>query len=583
MIAAPPARTTRDPELEALQDAARWPHPAPATILALAARFLARGRDQAAYAYFRQRAEAEPAQPLFRAFEGQFQVRLASQLSPAARPGWLAEAVRKLDEAVGRSPGLTTYLRGVTLAELPAALGKAEAAVADLEWVLANREHVPHSFRRGAYRALAQALWTLGRFDDSQAALASSGYPSLDSDVPTFVTDYWLTARDGFRFAQPRLHELAPRVFVAQGFDFGDFAFVLTDDGVVAIDAGTTPEHARAALNALRTVSDLPIRYVIVTHAHWDHIGGLSALLETDTQIIAHANFAAELQIVNDTGVAFRTFFGPQGKQSFDLRPDRLVREAETLVLGGTDFSLYPVRGGETEDALVVHLPATGVVFTGDVFMPFLGAPFLPEGSAEGLFETLELIQHLAPRLLIQGHTPLTEQFTIRILPALEAALRELYQQVLDGLRNAQTLVQVLDRNVLPEVLRSNPAAVLPYLLMRENFVKRVYHQRSGYWQPDGEGIEVFAPDDWAAALTLLAGGRPESFVESARTLLDRHDDALALRLVDLGLHSFADSQALIGLRYQALQRLRGLHQQLNPFKFIVYSEWAQAELAPVD
>ena len=583
MISAPPAHMTRDLELEALQHAARWPHTAPSTILVLAGRFLARGRDQDAYVYFRERAEAEPALPLFRALEGQFQVRLASQVSSFERSAWLDEALGKLDRAVDLAPGLPTYIRGVVLTELPANLGMAEAARADLEWVIANPERVPHSFRRGAYRALARAYAELGRLDDSKAALARSGYPSLDSELPTFVTDSWLTLQDGFHFAQPRLVELAPRVYVAQGFDFGDFSFVRTDDSIVAIDAGTTPAHARAALDALRKISDLPIRHVIVTHAHWDHIGGLSAFLEPDTQVIAHAGFAEELRIVNETGVPFRTFFGPDGKQAFELRPDRLVRETETLVLGGTEFSLYPVHGGETSDALLVHLPASGVLFTGDVLMPFLGAPFLPEGSAEGLFETLELIQRLAPRLLVHGHTPLTEQFTVGILPALDAALRELHQQVLEGVRNAQTLVQILGRNVLPNVLQSNPAAVMPYLLLRENFVKRVYHQRSGYWKPDGEGIEVFAPDEWAAALTLLAGGRQEAFAESARTLIGRHEDALALRLVELGLHSFPDSQDLLELRQQALQSLRALHQQLNPFKFIVYSEWAQSELTPVE
>jgi hypothetical protein len=222
-------------------------------------------------------------------------------------------------------------------------------------------------------------------------------------------------------------------------------------------------------------------------------------------------------------------------------------------------------------------------MFTGDVLMPFLGAPFLPEGSAEGLFDTLELIQNVAPRMLVHGHTPLTQQFTIAVVPTLAEALHELYQQVLDGLRVGETLVQILRRNVLPEVLRSNPVAVMPFLLSRENFVKRVHHQRSGYWQPDGEGIEVFGPDEWAAALALLVDGRPEAFVNSARTLLGRHDDALALRLVELGLHSFPESHELAELRQEALQRLRALNQQLNPFKFIVYSEWAQSELAPVD
>jgi glyoxylase-like metal-dependent hydrolase (beta-lactamase superfamily II) len=583
VISSAPAHFTRDLELEALQTAVRWPQPTPATILALAGRFAARGQTQEAFEFFRERADAVPTQPLFRAFEAQFQLKLVSSVPAAERPAWLDAAVRKLDRAVELGPGMTTYLRGMALAQLPAVVGTAQAATQDLEWVLANGDRLPRGLRRGAYRALAKTYATLGRLADSQVALTRSGYPSLDSDLPTFVTDYSLTIRDGFRFTQPRLVELAPDTYVAQGFDFGDFAFIVTGDQIVAIDAGTSPSHARAALEELRKISSFPITDVIVTHCHWDHIGGLNALLDTGTQIVAQANFADELRIVNESGVAFRTFFGPEGKKSFELRPHRLVREAESVSIGGTEFRLYPVYGGETADALLIYLPASGVMFTGDVFMPFLGAPFLAEGSAEGLFETLELVQRVGPRLLVHGHTPLTEQFTIEVVPALAAALRELYQQVLEGVRSAMTLVQILRGNVLPAVLRSNPAAVVPYLLMRENFVKRVYHQRSGYWKPDGEGVEVFGPDEWAAALALLADGRPEAFIESARTLLAQHDDALALRLVELGVRKFTDSRELVDLRQQALQRLRALHQQLNPFKFIVYSEWAQSELTPVE
>src|SRR5262249_56877636 len=93
-----------------------------------------------------------------------------------------------------------------------------------------------------------------------------------------------------------------------------------------------------------------------------------------------------------------------------------LGREPETLTLGGVEFGLCLVRGGETVDGLLVHLPARGVVFTGDVIMPYLGARFLPEGWAEGLFETMSLVRQLEPRLLIHGHTPPTERVTIDAL-----------------------------------------------------------------------------------------------------------------------------------------------------------------------
>src|SRR5262249_17429618 len=168
-------------------------------------------------------------------------------------------------------------------------------------------------------------------------------------------------------------------------------------------------------------------------------------------------------------------------------------------------------------------------------------------------------------------------------LPAIEAALRELHQRTQAAVAKGQTLAEILHDNILPGSLREHPAAVLPYLVMRDNFVKRVYHQSTGYWKPDGEGMEVLAPAEWAAALDLLGGHHEDAFVRSVRGLAERGDDVLALKLAQLGLLRYPSSETLAGLRRRALDNLRLRHQGLSPFKFIIYSEWAGAELSPVE
>ncbi len=262
--------------------------------------------------------------------------------------------------------------------------------------------------------------------------------------------------------------------------------------------------------------------------------------------------------------------------------PDRLVAARQSLEIGGTEFVLIPIRGGETEDGLLIHLPASGVVFVGDVIMPYLGAPFMPEGSAEELFAAMAKIRDLAPRLLIHGHPALTESYTIEVFPVLETALREVYRSVLSGIASGQTLVEILHQNLLPEALRDQPAAVMPFLVMRENVIKRLYLQRTGYWKPDGEGMEIFSPAEWAAALDLLGGHSAGAFIAAGAALLDTRDSALALRLIDAGLVRYEANQELAALRRRALDQLRERYQQLNPFKFILYSGWAGAELPPL-
>jgi len=98
------------------------------------------------------------------------------------------------------------------------------------------------------------------------------------------------------------------------------------------------------------------------------------------------------------------------------------VSEPEKLTVGGVDFVLIPIAGGETHDGLIVSVPDREVVFTGDMSMPYLGAPFFAEGSAEGLFEAMETVMALRPRLLIHGHAGLTGAYTIDAFPGLLAA-----------------------------------------------------------------------------------------------------------------------------------------------------------------
>jgi hypothetical protein len=65
---------------------------------------------------------------------------------------------------------------------------------------------------------------------------------------------------------------------------------------------------------------------------------------------------------------------------------------------------------------------------------------------------------------------------------------------------------ETLRDNVLPRSLLEHPTAVLPYVVMRDNVMQRLYAQRTGYWQSDGAGAEFFSSDESATAVDLLAG-----------------------------------------------------------------------------
>ena len=549
--------------IEALQQAAAWPGADRRTLVVLAGQLMAAELDQEGFDYFAAGSDRAPADALWLALAGAFESRL---------DGRAASAAARLDAAAGLGLGLPHYFRGTSLARLPGCAGRAETVVADLEFVLAVRDQFPPGLMRAAYTGLSRAYETLGRTEEAAGARARSG---------PLIADYWVTARDGFRFVPRQLAELAPDVHVAQGYDLADFAFVVTAGGIVAIDAASTPEHAARALRDLRELTALPITHVILTHAHFDHVGGLGALTADGATVIAQSGFPDGLRRQNAEPAPFR-YLLPEGRSHrVQIAPDRLVSEPEKLTVGGVEFVLIPVGGGETDDGLIIHVPDREIVFTGDMSMPYLGAPFFAEGSAEGLFEAMETVLALRPRRLIHGHAGLTATYTVEAFPGLLAAVRDLDGAVRAGIAGGLTLVELLQLNHLPEVLREHPAAVVPYLVTRDHFIQRVHRQRTGYWHPGGEGVEHFAPAELAAAADLLGGGTAAAFHAAAAALTRRGEHALALRILDLGLLRHPGAAELSGLRQRVLHRLLERHQLVDPFKFAYYAGLAGLELAP--
>lgn len=570
----------RDRTAEALKEAASWPGADQATLVTLATVLAATGADQEGAEFFDTLAASQPDQVLPLALAGYFQVRAGQDV---------AAGIAKLDDAASRDLGLAQYYRGLALAGLPASAGHAEQAIADLEFVLAVRDQFPSNMIRAVYHGLASAYPAAGKDEMAAGAAEASGLSSAPAQTRLQFGSGWMSLAEGFHMAASRLTEVSPGIQAAQAYDFGDFAFVRTDTGVVAIDAGTAPHRVRAAL-ADAGIDAGDISHVILTHAHFDHAGGISAITRPATTVIAQAGFPAELQRQHGNAFPFRYFTGEGagfGGSHADGRPaeiavDQLIAERTVVSIGGTEFVLYPTAGGETADALMVYLPASGVLFTGDVMMPYLGAPFFAEGSPEGLLDTLALITEIGPRQLVHGHVPLTELFTAETVPGLLRALTELRDESVTRIHREQTLTEVLDVNLLPDSLRENPVSVGPYLVIREHFVQRLYQQHAGYWQPDGSGLEPVSAAERAAALDLLAGGKPERFADAARALLEQRDAALALEIANAGLTRHPQNADLALLRLDALYRLMERHQLQDPFRFLIYAELAGVELGPV-
>jgi glyoxylase-like metal-dependent hydrolase (beta-lactamase superfamily II) len=576
------APLTQRRELETLMQLAAYPNSETTTVLIAMQQFLSTHSEWEGFDFFGRLAAEQPARrTLFRSLQGVMQARVAGDVFLLRRVAWVEDAIAKLDEGAAADPLLGRFARGLVFADLPDRFGKARQAVDDLEACRARSAEFPFPLERGMLVGLAAAYHTLGDDDRSRAMIARAGLAAEGLGGPRILGDMSVDAATGFRFSGKRFVNEGDGVFVAEGYDFANLSFIVTSTFVVAIDAGTTEPTARDAVNELRKVTKAPIKYVILTHGHWDHAGGLAAVREPGSTVIAQSGFPAELARSRAYAPPFRYFFGGE-PLALDVHPDRLVASRETLVDGDLDLELIPVRGGETDDALFIHDRKHDLLFVGDAFMPYLGAPFVAEGSAEGYLDAIATVLQIRPRRLLHGHPPLTAFFTMGAMPGLLDALTALHDRTVSAAHLARPLADVLHDDFVPPGLRSAPLAALPYVIARDTFVQRTYASEAGYWQSNGEGVDQFTRGEWAAALDLLGGKSEASFVRVVDDLALRGDALLALRIADIALVAYPQSAPLDARRARVLHDLRERYAQTNPFRFILYSEWSGRGMSPV-
>ncbi|MBE0620266.1 MAG: MBL fold metallo-hydrolase [Burkholderiales bacterium] len=207
--------------------------------------------------------------------------------------------------------------------------------------------------------------------------------------------------------------------------------FVVTPEGVVVIDALGTPALGRALLAAIRTVSDAPIRRVIVTHYHADHFYGLPAFKSAGAEIWAHRAAreyldSAEAQSRLDQR---RRVLAPWVNESTKLLvPDRWLDGDTSFVLGGLHFDLLYMGPAHAPDDMVVVLREDQVLFSGDIM--FSGRiPFVGNADSRRWLAAMDDLLRLKPKAMVPGHGPVSREpaadleFTRDYLDYLRAAM----------------------------------------------------------------------------------------------------------------------------------------------------------------
>jgi glyoxylase-like metal-dependent hydrolase (beta-lactamase superfamily II) len=511
----------------------------------------------------------------------------ASSISLLHRIGYVNDTIAVLDRARQLSGGqvfVVNWMAGVVRSELPGFFRQGNAAEAELEWCRVNAARAPHAgWLREVDYHLGKLALARGERAKAEEYLQKSGYKDWNRPI-TLTTPFSEDAATGHSFAPRRIAAIVPgRVYALTGFEFTEYYFVVSDDGreLIGIDAGTRPDSAKAAYEALRAeIPGMPeLTTIFITHAHWDHVGGHSYFrgLNPRLRFYARNNYQEEIaRAVAAPAIFNNPFFG----ERFNLenvrgfKPDITVATRTELKVGGTRIELIPIRGGETHDAMFVHLPDHEVMFVGDFIMPYLGAPFVPEGDFQGLLDAIDVLVAEHPRHLLHGHEPLTQNFaTTSLLALLKTDLVWLREQVLSAIRRGEERGAIHQANLIPPGLLKNQSDVhQPYLILREHVIDRLYDQNVGYWQPDLQGLDHLTSSDRAALLVDYLGVTESQLVKAVERLATDGKYELAASLLESSGKRFEGSKSVANARRLVYLKLMEKHQNTDPFKFIIYS-----------
>jgi len=262
---------------------------------------------------------------------------------------------------------------------------------------------------------LVNPIWPLAQENAPQGGPAGEEWVPPPADAPQPQPDIstltprpmWIEmVKEGLYFIRGPLNWCTPGGACSEQWgddgvvhEPGDVAVRVTDDGVILVDAKFA-DNVEDVLRLVSSVTDQPVRYVLTTHHHGDHNGGIGEMMERGIEVISQDNLReAYDRVTRREGDSPRVTFGDFG----------------AIYLGNTKVEMHHLVNSHTDGDTVVYFPDLKVVHTGDVVIDGMPHIDYPEGgSAAGWVDAVYDILKLDFDTAIPGHGRLLTKDEVR-------------------------------------------------------------------------------------------------------------------------------------------------------------------------